>query len=280
MKEINLFKHHDDYLTNVDLLETLIKLDSSNADVLYIHSSLNFGIPLVKKSVLLESIFEVLVKLEVPTIIVPTYTFSFCNGIDYDVLNSKSKMGVLNEYIRKNDSSIRSLDPLMTNSLIGKNSWLVKDIGKSSIGLNSTFDLLHNSNLNVKFLFLGPKIGDCFTYMHYIEELMNVPYRYKKKFNGNIINQNNISNQTYELFVRYNNVYPGPGTYVYENLMLDNNISMRQSFGNSFISVVNEKLAFKTYTDLLKMSPSFFIKDVFEKKNNKKIFSVNNMVAL
>ena len=282
MKEQILFFCKDQGITNVDFLEYLRKIKADETDVLYIHTALNFGMPNreLKKHQLLECLYEVLSRLNVSTLIMPAYTFSFCNGLNYDVNTSKTSMGLLNEYVRVQENVFRSIDPLMSNILIGRHTEFVNNIGKFSVGQNSTFDLLHKTNLTVKFLFFGPKIGDCFTYMHYIEEEQKVPYRYNKKFIGEINDGKSVYTDTYELFVRYNNVFPNDGSYIYENIMLERGICKRVKVGNSFISVVEEKHAYQCYLELLKLSPNFYITEVFDRDQNTTDFNVHNMVAL
>jgi len=75
--------------------------------------------------------------LNVRTICMPTFTFSFCNGLAYNPETSISKMGILNEFFRKQKDVIRSNDPLLSVALNGVDKDLVERIGKSSIGANS-----------------------------------------------------------------------------------------------------------------------------------------------
>lgn len=285
LEKINLFKNSNGYVSNLDILNTLIKLKADQADILYIHSALNFGIPnpeLSRKNIL-EIIYEVFLSLNVRNLIFPTYTFSFCNNQSYSKNVTQSKMGLLNEFARALNESVRSVDPLMSNVLIGKDLNLVLDIGKSSIGNKSTFDNIHKSNLETKFLFFGPKIGDCFTYMHYIEFDQNVPYRYIKEFTGEIINDMNRCIDTYELFVRYDNVFPNEGSYIYENFLCENNFALSEELGNSFIKIIDKNIAYEQYLNFLRISPNFFIKDIFDPldlSRNTKNFYVKDMVAL
>ena len=160
MKEVLLFSGTKEAVTNINLLNALKTIGSAEADVLYIHTALNFGTPngSISKKKLLSEILDTIRNLNVNTLIFPTYTFSFCNGLDFNVQESKTPMGLLNEFARSQEDSIRSCDPLMSNVLIGENKEFVTNIGKNSIGENSTFDLLHRSSLKVKFLFLGPSI--------------------------------------------------------------------------------------------------------------------------
>jgi aminoglycoside 3-N-acetyltransferase len=168
----------------------------------------------------------------------------------------------------------------MSNVLVGKHTEFVTNIGKFSVGKNSTFDLLHKTDLKVKFLFLGPKIGDCFTHMHYIEDEQNVPYRYNKPFEGIINDGNHTYTDTYNLFVRYSNVFPGGGSYVYENLLYERGICKKKQLGNGRISIIEEQEAYNCYVELLNISPSFYITEPFNLVDNTKEFVAHNMVAL
>jgi aminoglycoside 3-N-acetyltransferase len=281
MKEIVLFNSKKGRVTNTDFLKTLCSLEADKADVLYIHTALNFGVPGdLRKKELLDSMYDALKETGVETIIFPTYTFSFCNGVGFNVQNSKTPMGLLNDFVRQKDEAHRSVDPLMSNVLIGKHTDFVTKIGKCSVGKNSTFDLLHHTDLTVKFLFLGPRIGDCFTFMHYIEERENVPYRYRRSFTGEITDGSSCYEDRYELFVRYGNVHPGSGSYIYENILLEKGIAKKKRIGDGAITILDEKPAYSCYVDLLKMSPSFYISEPFDETLKTTIFEVTNMVAL
>ena len=277
-----LFESKLGSVSNNQLLQLLTDVKAFNTDILYIHTALNFGNPskVLSKKEILQSLLDVLLELKVPTLIFPSYTFSFCNNQGYNVQESKTPMGLLNDYIRKQDFAIRSIDPLMSNVLIGKNTELVTGIGKCSVGQNSTFDLLHNSGLKVKFLFLGSILGDCFTYMHYIEEKLKVPYRYKRIFRGQITDLGNTYKDDYELYVRYSNVFPGLGSYIYENILLERGIALKRKIGDSSITIADEANSFETYAELIHRYPNFFIKEPFNDLEKTDEFHVKNMVAL
>ena len=282
MKEIKLFYGRNAVISNLDIYQSIQSLNAENCDILYVHSSLNFGVPnsQLRKSDLLNALIEVIYSLRVDTIIFPTYTFSFCNNLMYDVELSKTPMGVLNEFFRKQPGVTRSDDPLMSNALYGKNDFLVKNIGFYSCGKDSTFDLLHNTRLRTKFLFLGPVLGDCFTYMHYLESLYNVPYRYEKNFVGQIKKKGIIYNAEYSLFVRYGNVFPGFGSLIYENILLERGTARKKLLGDAAITVVDELDASRIYGELIYSYPNFFIKDVFKEEEKIPHIPVNNMVSL
>ncbi len=282
MKEVLLFTGQLGSVTNINLLDALNTIGAQNADILYIHTALNFGIPnnLIPKKELLFELLETIKKLNVSTLIFPSYTFSFCNGLSYNVQESKTSMGLLNNYVLSQEGAVRSCDPLMSNVLLGEHKEFITDIGKSSIGEDSTFDLLHKTQLKVKFLFLGPSVGDCYTYMHFIEERVNAPYRYKRNFTGLITNNSDTYEDTYELFVRYNNVLPGTGSYIYENILIEREEAKRIKIGNGTITITDEKSSFNTYVELISRYPNFFLKEPFSSHERSEEFNVKNMIAL
>ncbi len=265
-----------------DFLGALQTIKADQCDVLYIHTSLTFGIPNqnMKKKELLGAICDIIINLGVKTVCMPTFTFSFCNGKSYNPQTSVSKMGVLNEFFRNQDGVERSLDPLLSVALYGDDTDLVKGIGKSSCGASSTFDKLRHRN-NVKFLFLGPKIGDCMTYMHYLEWLFSVDYRYDRKFCGVVEHDGINSFEEYDLFVRYNGVFPNSASYIFEQRMYDAGKARQISFGDGTISIVDKDIATYEYKKCLDEDPHFFIHIKDRRLMRDKSFVLDNeMVAL
>lgn len=261
MNEINLFlTKNGQWVTNKSMLETLLSIGADKCDVLYIHTALSFGQPnpQLKKSAMLGELLNVIKALGVKTVCMPTFTFSFCNGLDYNPATSASRMGVLNEFFRKQEGVIRSADPLMSVALMGEDKDLVTGVGHVSCGENSTFDKLRHRD-NVKFLFLGPKIGDCLTYMHYMEWLYSVDYRYNRVFRGNVTIGDKISVEEYALFVRYKSVVPNAASYDYEQKMYDNGTALIAPCGDGTISIVDEKNASVEYKKCLDENPYYFV---------------------
>ncbi len=191
-----------------DVVVTLKKLGADKAKILYIHTDIGFGKPLLKRKELISKLYDSITLLGVETLIFPTYTFSFCNYEDYDIKNSKTTMGILNEYARVQKNSFRTRDPLMSVCVIGKVPKEFNNLSNLSCGEGSSFDIMSKSDENM-FLFFGAKPTECFTFLHYVEAIYNVPYRYDKEFEGNIINENGLkSKEKYLLYTLYDTVIP------------------------------------------------------------------------
>lgn len=283
MNEIKLFLSKDgSWVTNKTMIETLLSIGADKCDTLYMHTSLSFGVPnpQLKKRELLGELLNVIKSLGVKTICMPTFTFSFCNGLEYNPATSASRMGVLNEFFRKQEGVIRSNDPLMSVALLGEDKDLVTGVGHISCGENSTFDKIRHRD-NVKFLFLGPKIGDCLTYMHYLEWLYSVDYRYNRVFRGIVTIDGHTSVEEYALFVRYKSVLPNTASYEYEQKMYDNGKAFIAQCGDGTISIVDEKSASEEYKKCLDINPYYFVDFEKGKFVKDKTFILNHeMVAM
>ena len=175
-RNLELFYHEDGKVTYGDILEALLAVDADKCEVLLLHTAMNFGTLAkgMKRRELCEAMYDLICQLEVKTLVFPTFTFSFANNEDYDVQNSRSSMGILNEYVRKREDSLRSLDPLLSVCVVGENKALAEVSGDSSLGKGSFYDRLHNTD-NVRIAFLGADELVCNTHLHYVEECVRVP---------------------------------------------------------------------------------------------------------
>ena len=189
-------------------------------------------------------------------------------------------MGALNEYMRVRHEWMRSCDPLMSNILHGKELGLLTQIGNNSVGRDSTFDLLSSLKAKVKFLFLGPRIHDCFTYMHYLEAIAEVPYRYDFTFSGCIIDADHVYEAEYSLYIRDEGVQAGGGAKLYENMLIERGLAGFERVGGGAITVVDLDSARSLYLQLLEISPNFYIEEVFSEPVRSTLFAPRKMVAL
>lgn len=110
------------------------------------------------------------------SIIVPSYTDNIKDGDTFDVKNSKPTTGALSNKILRRKDFKRSEDPIHSVLVWGK---LQKEIlnlkPKSTFGLDGLFHLLNTEK--VKMLIIDVHLQNCFTYVHYVEEKLNVNYR-------------------------------------------------------------------------------------------------------
>jgi len=212
MEEINLYTGSDGrWVTNCELIEKLRSIGAEECDLLVVQTGVMFGNPnltLGRKGYLAE-LYGVLQELHVDTLAVPTFTYSFCNHEDYDVRRSKTCLGGLAEYIRMRPEAKRSMDPLLSMVAIGKRQNMFDgDLGHNSLGAGSAYDRIHHTK-NTKFLCFGSNFSEYFTYVHYVEKMLDVPYRFDVEFSGNIIDEyGNVTADTHSIHTACGKVEP------------------------------------------------------------------------
>lgn len=279
MKDITLFRGRDEVTTS-SLLRCLESVGAADGKLLYVHSEMSFGKPNPElgKTGLLQAVLETLQELGVPTLCVPTFTFSFCNGVPYDPAQSRSKMGVFNEYLRRLPEAERSIDPLMSAAVLGADHQVVRDLGHHSIGAGCTFDKIHALG-NARFLFLGVGAAKCFTYTHYVEERVRVPYRYDREFTGTIVEGGQSREDTYTLFVRYKGVIP-ESTTKFEDFMVREGLMKKVTCGDNFVSSIAEPVAYEAIAGKIREDAGYFLAAPAPEHKDTRFELQHEMVAL
>ena len=243
-----------------DVLQALKSIGADDCETLFIHSDVIFGkVPKdFNKKEYMETLYSVLSELNVQ-IIVPTFTYSFCNNEIFDVRKSKTYMGALAEYIRKQNGRYRTLDPLLSLSVPEKMKDKFINVPEHSLGKGSGLDVIHNLN-DVKFLFFGANQGECFTYVHYVEKMLNVPYRYDQEFTGMVIDyEGNSKERTQYIHTHcYGVKIPERYDYFEEELIRMGKIK-KVKLGNNYISCLSENDAYEQITDKILKDPYYFV---------------------
>jgi aminoglycoside 3-N-acetyltransferase len=137
-------------------------------------------------------------------LVIPTFTYSFAHGEDYDVASSPSTVGVLGERLRRMPGVVRTADPMVSAAIRGAlpPSWAstLLQIGDTDcFGARSIFAYLRE--IDARLLFLGVGFGYC-TFVHHVEQRLRVPYRSFKDFTGVVRDGDLAVRTTARYFVR------------------------------------------------------------------------------
>jgi len=281
-KENSLFTDSRGHaITQDDIVKVLEAVGAEKCDTLLIHSELSFGTPNLNlgRNEILGQVMGAFQALGVKTLLFPTFTFSFSNYEDYDIMKSRSRMGVLTEFARKQPLALRSIDPQMSFAVLGQDVDLVTDIGKECIGARSTFEKLHNKE-NVRILFFGTSVDACFTYQHYIEYVLHVPYRYNLDFIGTIVDDMGRSHQdTYTIFVKYRDVIPWtPPTF--EKSMIESGAMLKASLGDSSLTCFSERDAFSITKQWIENDINAFLAQPYDSMPLVKEYRYGNVTTV
>ena len=152
-------------LTKKDLEKVINSSNIKKGEIIFCHSDLsklkniNF-----KHSLLPKTIFEYLLKKigNNGTLIVPTFTYSFCNKKIFDTKNFKTFCGSLSNYVKNQRNSKIYLDPNVSVAIIGKYAnFFSANPTINSYAKNSFFDRFYkmggkicNINLDITSTFI------------------------------------------------------------------------------------------------------------------------------
>ena len=118
------------------------------------------------------------------TLAVPAFSYSFCNNEVYDKTKTIGIRGMFSEFIRNDTKALRSDDANFSIVAIGKNAdYFTKNAPSYSFGPDSFWErfLKHDGKIcNFNF-------DSGSTFIHYVEKLLKVNYRYDKGFRGKSI---------------------------------------------------------------------------------------------
>lgn len=281
-KDMKLFQYQENqWVSYQDIVDSLKAVKADECKILLLHTGITFGLPAkeLKRKEVAAILYDAITELGVETLVFPTFTFSFSNREDYNVNQSRTRMGMINEYARNLPGAVRTLDPLMSFSVIGKETGLAITEGTKSLGSGSFFDNLHKAK-DVKIAFVGTNLEDCFTYQHYVEEQLRVPYRYDKEFTGTVIDlEGKAKEVTYTLYVKYRDVIPyTPPEFVEE--LIGQGYLRKVALGNSFVSCFSEVDAYRETASRIEADVNYFLAEAYDTKPLVKEYSYGNVTTV
>jgi aminopeptidase-like protein/aminoglycoside N3'-acetyltransferase len=120
------------------------------------------------------------------TLLVPTYTFSFCRQELFDVEETPTEGGSASrdflEFFRRQPGAVRSRDPIYSVAALGPQaSKLLSELPGTCFGPGSLYARLLAAG--GKVCAIGSGFEDM-TFLDHVEELAGVPFRYQKLFTG------------------------------------------------------------------------------------------------
>lgn len=242
--------------------DALQKIGVNKGDTIFSHSNVGFfGRPegaFNERNIfntIKNAIFEVIG--DSGTLIVPTFTYSFCNNKLFDIENSKSNCGFFAEMVRKSPDSYRSCDPLISVAAIGKLAkYFTQNAPENSYGDDSFFDRFFNSNGKIcNFNFDAGS-----TFVHYVERKLKVPYRFDKTFNGEIKEGNKLKNKQATIFVRHLKDGTEARFEAFDSLASDKKLYKKEKVGRGFIGCIESKAVMDLISETISNNSLFLTK--------------------
>ena len=192
------------------------------------------------------------------TLVVPAFSYSFCNSTRFNVSSTPSVCGMFSEYIRNDAQSKRSNDPNFSISAIGESAeYFTQDCQPHSFGKDSFWERYLKKN--GKFCNFNFDSGS--TFFHYIEKLLNVRYRYDKEFKGFLKLNNRYAEKIFVHFV-YDKEKPenGPDFEKFHKKAIELKKAKISNLGKGQIVCISAKNTFDLIKNEIISNPNFLIK--------------------
>ncbi len=167
------------------------------------------------------------------TLVVPTFSFAFCDSGLFDREHTPSFCGLLAERFRKWPGAIRtSTPPLHTVAALGAKAQEIAAIqGETSFGASSVFQWL--ADHDAKICLFGCTAADGLAHVHWLEEKYAVPYRTWRRFDGFVTVDGQTRAYQYDRFVRRPGVVLDTGPLL--NAFLRSQYICRSTYGFTVI---------------------------------------------
>jgi aminoglycoside 3-N-acetyltransferase len=187
------------------------------------------------------------------TLLVPTYTYSFCENQIFDIKNTHSTIGPFTEFVRVQNNILRSKDPIFSVVGIGpKKEQFLEKLPHTCFGIDCVYDRLKKEHGKICMVGIGLQWA---TFRHHIEEMANIPSRFIKKFNGKILENGKYQNQQWSYYVRHLNKNCLPDGKKLEKKVRDENMCKISKIGRGEIVVINSNDYFDFGFKNLKKDP-------------------------
>jgi len=149
-------------------------------------------------------------------IFVPTYSYSFTNKKKFCQKKTKAEIGYFPNFFLKQNKIVRSLDPMFSVAGLGpKSKELLSKLPNSSFGKDCIFERFLRIN-RMKSCTIG--LGyNWIPFLHYLDWLNQVPFRFEKKLTG---------------FAKINNRYKKINWIFYARYLREESVSDGYKIGN------------------------------------------------
>ena len=187
LKNLKIKEGHNIYL-GLDLLRLYKFLDIKKIDLYeFTDQILNFFLSyLGKKS----------------NLVVPVFNFDCISKKKFHIIKSPGQSGLFGNILLKKHSNFRTFHPVYSFLCFGNNSKKYKEIISSgATAKNSIWKYFIEDQF--KLVTLGHHYSRSLTHVHYIEELLNINYRFKLKFTLNYTDRkNNTKKKIFSFFAK------------------------------------------------------------------------------
>ena len=182
------------------------------------------------------------------TLLFPVFSWSWCRGNGFDIRTTKGEVGALQNWVLANRTDfVRTRHPIYSFMVWGKDTDILCAMdNQDSWSHASPFGFLHEHG--AKHLLFNIEPYQALTFMHYIEQELDVPYRYPKYFFGKYTDRNgNTETRMYSMFVR--DIDLGAGCKIRNDWLVEKNAARTVRWEGNVLTSVDLKASYPVIRD-------------------------------
>lgn len=162
---------------------------------------------------------------ETGTIVIPTFNWDFCKGKIFDYRKTPARTGALGNTALKDQRFRRTRHPIYSFAVWGREQENLCAIDtEDSFGESTVFGYLYRNN--AKAFVIGLNALEGLAMVHYVEQMIGVPYRYFKIFKGKYIDEQGIEHmKSASMYVRDLDIDPKVDMEHLSQILEDLNVS-------------------------------------------------------
>ena len=136
------------------------------------------------------------------TLLIPTFNWDFCKGVAFDYYKTPARTGALPKAALKRADFTRTAHPLYSFAVWGAHrEELLQNNAPDAFGPGTIFEQMPKWDTKVLVIGLPALAG--ITYIHHVEQVVGVPYRYNKEFSADYTDAQGVcEKRTCRMFVR------------------------------------------------------------------------------
>jgi aminoglycoside 3-N-acetyltransferase len=191
------------------------------------------------------------------TLVIPVYNYDYPKERYINIESANSHLGIFGNFILKKNISKRTPNPVFSHLVFGKleKEFFTAD-HNNAFGKGTVFDLMYKYNFKILNFCCPP---DTITFIHHIEQVLNVHYRFIKKFKGVIEFKKKKENIIYNYCVGKKNInYKLKNDKILE--LLDKKKFIQKKFGRFYCYISFSKYLMQTIKKNIYQNRNFLIK--------------------
>lgn len=195
------------------------------------------------------------------TLLVPTYTFSFCRQQLFDIEQTPTVSGPWNSFaefpecVRRLPGAIRSADPIFSTAAIGpRAASLLEHLPPVCLGADCVHDRLRQ--VGGKICILGVGLYEAI-FRHHVEAVMEVPWRYNKLFTGHIREGDTLRKEGWIYNVRILAPHGDPAGEALEEMAHKRGLCRVAPLGHDQIVAIDSQVFYELAMHELRRDPWF-----------------------